>query len=988
MSLKGTFAIALGALALLGATLSASTASAAFGLRPGTVDATVFDEDGETFSQAGGHPATVGTTFKLNTMLSPVPDEAENGLQVSFESPLRNATVKAPAGFVGNPTATPRCTMAEFLSTDTLESSGGIRFPHCRASMQIGIAVTDLNYFDFTHKRWHSAIFNLVPKDGEPALFAFSVAGVPTFVVPSIRSEGDYGIDFNVVDIDRTLPVTGNEFTLWGVPTSPAHDMERVEEPELLNVCDGESGKDDQRKPPCPSDAPPKAFLTNPVDCTHGPYVLRNEVRAWGGQSDATEFVTHDNEGNPIGVTRCDRVPFEPQISSLLTTDSTETPTGLDFELTMPSAGLENPEGLAQSYIKDAVVTLPEGVTLNPSAGEGLGVCSKADFAREQFDTAPGAGCPNSSKIGNVDIESPLLEPGEEVDGALYIATPDDGTTTEAQAENPFDRLLALYLVAKVPERGVIVKVAGRVEPDPRTGQLETTFEDLPQLPFSSFKLHFREGGRAPLVSAPSCGQHITEAELFPRSDPANPVHLSAPTLITKGVGGGACPTGGLPPFRPSLRAGSVNNAAGSFTPFDVFLSRTDAEQEITHFSIKLPPGITGKLAGVPFCRNGAIALAKSREFPGGGREEQRSPSCPATSEIGRTLVGAGVGSVLTYVPGKVYLAGRYHGDPLSIVAVTAGVVGPFDIGTVVVREALEINPETGEVFIDATGSDPIPHIVDGVTTHIRDLRTYVDRPQFTLNPTDCKRTSTASTVLGSGLDFASAADDNPITVTSPFQAADCAALPFEPKLSLRLLGGTDRGSHPAFKATLKMHGIGEAAIRRAQVTLPHSEFLENAHIKTICTRVQFKAGAGNGASCPPGSVYGHARAVTPLLGEALEGPVFLRSSEHQLPDLVAALHTSGGIDFDLIGRVDSVKGGGIRNTFEAAPDAPVSSFTLTMQGGKKGLLVNSTDLCKGTHRAEVNFDAHNGKVQDTRPALRVACAGDERKRAKRRNAR
>jgi hypothetical protein len=407
----------------------------------------------------------------------------------------------------------------------------------------------------------------------------------------------------------------------------------------------------------------------------------------------------------------------------------------------------------------------------------------------------------------------------------------------------------------------------------------------------------------------------------------------------------------------------------------------------MTHFSIKLPPGLVGKLAGVPFCPDSAIAQAKARERIGGGKEEQARPSCPAASQIGRTLVGAGVGSVLTYVPGKVYLAGPNHGDPLSIVAITSGVVGPFDIGTVAVREALEINPETAEVFIDSTGSDPIPHIVDGVATHIRDLRTYVDLPQFTLNPTDCDRTSTASTVLGAGLDFVSEVDDNPITVATPFQVADCAALPFGPKLSLKLLGGTTRGSHPAFRARLKMHGIGEAAIERAQVTLPKSEFIENSHFDTICTRVQFNAGEGNGAQCPAGSIYGKAKAITPLLDEALEGPVFLRSSEHQLPDLVVALSTPDGIAFNLVGRVDSVKGGGIRNTFEAAPDAPVSEFVLTMQGGKKGLFVNSTNVCRGTHRAKLALDAHNGKSLDSRPALKASC-GKSRKRAKRPTAR
>jgi hypothetical protein len=246
------------------------------------------------------------------------------------------------------------------------------------------------------------------------------------------------------------------------------------------------------------------------------------------------------------------------------------------------------------------------------------------------------------------------------------------------------------------------------------------------------------------------------------------------------------------------------------------------------------------------------------------------------------------------------------------------------------------------------------------------------------LNPTDCTRTSTASTVLGSGLDFGSEADDRPVTVSTPFQAADCAALPFKPKLGLKLIGGTKRGSHPAFKATLNMNGIGEAGIARAEVTLPKSEFIENAHFNTICTKVQFKAGAGNGTSCPAGSVYGKAKAITPILGEPLTGPVFLRSSEHQLPDLVVALHNSQ-VDFDLVGHVDSVKGR-LRNTFEAAPDAPVSSFVLEMQGGKKGLFVNSANLCSSTHKAEANFDGQNGKSYDAKPVMRVRCGGKGKK--------
>jgi hypothetical protein len=984
------------ALVLLFGAIGPQGALASFGLEAGSVDSTSNNPEGHFFPQADGHPDTVTTKFTLNTILNPDHtgglSNDEFGLPIPDEAPLRNVTVHAPPGLIGNPTVTPRCSLAEFLGLVGLPSDQEGLVSTCSDATQVGIVYTWINIFSH-HARIASPLYNLIPQPGQPALFGFRVTFSPVIAVPSIR-ESDYGIDFNVPDIDQTVGVTQNEFTFWGNPASTAHDEERGNRwgENFGDSCsDGRSvtpqEKSEGKVLDCPSGAPERAFLTNPSDCAHGPFEVRTEVQSWPDNAaithtDSATVTTHDDFGNPVGVTRCDRVPFEPAIAAKPTSQLAEAPTGLDFQMDVPTAGLANPEGLSQSLLRKAVVTLPEGTTLNPSSGEGQAYCTLSQYAREKLHGDPAEGCPEASKLGSVRIDSPLLEQGEVAEGGVYLAQPND--PTRAGQENPFNSLLALYMVARLPDRGVIVKSAGKVDLDQSTGQVTTTFDELPPLPFSDFKLHFREGARAPLVTPPSCGEKTTVAKLYPYSDPTNPVEVTNAFSITNGNDGGACPKGGLPPFRPGLVAGSINNAAGRFSPFNVRLFRQDNEQEITHFSIKLPPGITGKLAGVPFCSNQAIALAKSRERIGGGKEEQLSPSCPAASAVGKTLVGAGVGSVLTYIPGKVYLAGPYHGAPLSIVAVTAGVVGPFDIGTVEVREALQINPETGEVFIDATGSDPIPHIVDGVTTHIRDLRSYVDRPNFTLNPTDCDRTQTASTVLGSGLNFASEADDNPITVATPYQAADCAALPFAPKLGLKLVGGTKRGAHPAFRARLRMHGIGEAAIERAQVTLPHSEFLENAHIKTICTRVQFKAGEGNGTACPPGSVYGHARAITPILGEALEGPVFLRSSEHQLPDLVAALHTAGGIDFDLVGRIDSVKGGGIRNTFEAAPDAPVSEFVLTMQGAKKGLLVNSTDLCKGTHKAEVSFVAHNGKRQDTRPALQAKCGAKAHKKHKR----
>ncbi len=921
------------------------------------------EEGGKPSIQAGAHPFQVINTIQFTAGEEP----AGRFGGVELPGLPRNLRFPLPMGLVGNATAMAQCSLNDFFSGKQSATRNG-----CTAETAIGAASVTLNGPSVQGiKHVVVPVFNLPPSLGEPARFGFTIYGNPIQIDTAVDPDDHYRILASVNNLTQLVSGLTSTVILWGTPGDPRHDSSRGW------ACTERGNNVESELGPCqrPANLLETAFLRQPVSCD-GPLDFDAAIEPW---NTPTGSLIAEASYQATGLHGCNQVPFSPSIAAAPTSKLAANPSGLDFRLEMPNSNLENPEGIAEGQPKKVEVTLPEGVTVNPSQGEGLVGCTPAGFAREKPNSQSGFGCPEASKIGTVSVSTPLLK--EEATGALYVASPHD---------NPFNSLLGLYLVAKVPERGIIVKLAGRVDPDPRTGQLTTTFDNLPQLPFSTFKLHFREGGRAPLVTPPTCGTYSTEARFVPwsASDPNNPlpgevVTRTASFTVERGVDGGACPSKGTPPFHPELLAGTLNNAAGHFSDFNLRLSRKDGEQEFTHFSIKLPPGITGKLAGVPYCPDAAIAQARSRTGIHGGQEELDNPSCPAASQIGRTLVGAGVGSLLTYVPGKLYLAGPYNGAPISMVAITSGVVGPFDVGTVVIRQAFRIDPETAEVFIDSTSSDPIPHIIQGIPVHARDIRAYVDRPEFTLNPTSCARTSTASTVLGSGLDFGSAIDDNPITVTSPFQAADCAALTFGPKLSLQLLGGTRRGAHPAFKATLKMHGFGEAAIKRAQVTLPHSEFLENAHIKTICTRVQFKAGQGNGTQCPAGSVYGYARATTPILSDPLTGPVFLRSSEHQLPDLVAALHSPTGIDFDLVGRIDSVKGGGIRNTFEAAPDAPVSTFSLTMQGGKKGLLVNSTDLCKGTHKADVSFDAHNGKQSDYRAALKAKC-GRSKKKSKR----
>ncbi|HET9199003.1 MAG TPA: hypothetical protein VFN92_12215 [Solirubrobacterales bacterium] len=954
---KATAALFLATLSLGILAGSSAANEGVFRITPGSLDQTFTHEDGSEDLQAGSHPFAVSNEFKFDS----VTDPTEPPTQITAgASPRRIHALEYP-GLIGNPFGVPQCSQAEFFDpTRTVV--------HCTDEAQVGIATVTVKGAFGGNEDITAPLYNLEPNTGVPAEFGFWALIVPVKLVAELRSDGDYGITVKSDNIDETLNTIAVEVTFWGVPGAASHEGQRggyfVGGSPAFCATDNGS----LVFPPCPYHGTPKAFLTTPVDCAHGPMETTVVAESWLGEGDSQSVLSHDDEGNPAGMEGCDRVPFEPTVQAMPTNGTAETATGLKFTLGIPDDGIRDPKSLAQSTMKKAVVTLPEGMTLNPSAGEGLGACTPADFKRETLEAQPGEGCPNESKIGTVRIDTPLLDlPAE---GSLYVASSDDPGTTAPGAENPFDSLLALYMVARVPERGIVVRAEGKVEPNSKTGQLVTTFDDLPPLPFSKFTLSFREGGRAPLATPAACGSYSIASRLTPYSamGPDDVATIEAPFEIASGVGGGACASGGKPPWKPGLRAGTLSNSAGTYSPFNLRFTRNDGEQEFTNFSIKLPPGVIGKLAGIPFCPDSAIEVARRKS----GTEELASPSCPAASEVGRTLVGAGVGTILTYVPGKLYLGGSYNGSALSIVAITAARVGPFDLGTVVIRQALKINPETAEVFVDPTGSDPIPHIIDGVVVHARDIRVYVDRPDFILNPTDCSRTSTVSTLLGSGLDFASAIDDEPYTVTSAFQAADCASLGFKPKLKLQLLGGTRRGDNPKLRATLKARP-GDANIGRAQVTLPHSEFLDNEHIKTICTRVQFAAGEVPGERCPAASVYGYARAFTPLLDRPIQGPVFLRSSSHPLPDLVAALHNDR-IDINLAGRIDSFGEGRIRTTFGGVPDAPVTKFVLTMQGGKKGLLINSENICKGTHRAIVALNGQNGKRYVKRPAIKPQC--------------
>ena len=924
----------LAAACLLVAAFGAAGAQADFGINNFGVAFT--NEDGTPATLAGTHPFAMTTTIGANVDSENVP-----------EGWLRDVFFEQIPGLVGDTTAyKPPCSTLEFLELDEEQIN------NCPLASTVGInAAATSKYEDEGVVKivWSTTpIFTLAPPPGVLLRLGFRAARVVNVIVDiGISDTPPYNPVASVRNTPQLVDIYANKTQLWGNPSDLAHDG-------LRGVCGSYTTElpleeiagfqFEDRGGSCPVAPVSKPLLTLPTDCSKS---LRSSFRAvsWGGRENSGSALTPPFEF-------CGALaPFSPSIGAAPTSRAAESPTGLDLSLDVADEGLTSVEegARSQSAIRRVALTLPEGMTANPSVAEGLEVCSEADLERETLAAAPGQGCPQASKLGTVEVESPLV--GEPIHGALFQATP-----YENLAE---DSLIAFYIVLKNPQLGIIVKQPAKVVADPRTGQLQGITEEIPQLPFSHFRLHFREGGRSPLVSPPVCGHHEVKAEITPWSG-GEPIETTSSFEIVSGPDEGPCPSGGQP-FEPGFAAGSANNAAGSYSPFSMRLTRRDGDQDLTRFDATLPKGMLARLAGVDKCPDAQIALAEAKT----GRAELASPSCPLNSRIGGVSAGAGVGSQLTYVRGDIYLAGPFGGAPLSVVAIVPAVAGPFDVGTVVVRQALVVDPVSGEVTADGARSQPLPHILAGIPLRVRDIQVHVDRSGFTINPTSCAQMATTAAIWGGGGNPFSALDDSPVSRSARFQAASCASLGFKPRLGLRLKGGTRRGAHPAFRAVLRPRQ-GDANTKRTIVRLPRSAFLEQAHIRTVCTRVQFAADA-----CPKGSVYGHVVAYTPLLDQPLRGPAYLRSSSHKLPDLVFDLH--GIVDIEASARIDSIHGG-IRASFASIPDAPLSKVIVNMQGGKKGLIVNSRNLCATKNRAAVRLDAHNGKRLKLNPVLQPRC--------------
>lgn len=627
----------------------------------------------------------------------------------------------------------------------------------------------------------------------------------------------------------------------------------------------------------------------------------------------------------------CGSLAYEPTLAVAPTTSAAASPSGLDLDLDAPDSGIASAGGQAAADTVGATLQLPPGLTLDPPAASGLQSCTPAQLAAELPEPDPETGCPEASEVGTATVATPLFE--KPVGGLLYVAEPDRPATARPGAENPSDGLFALYLVLRDAERGVLLSLPIQVDADPATGRLTAGFTQLPELPLSHLSLRFNSGPHAPLSTPPGCAEHAISYSLQPSS--GDPPLTGSETFATDSDCGSR--------FEPSLSAGTVTNSAGSSAPFVLDLRHPATGPNLSSLRLTLPPGLAADFNAASTCPDSAAALA----------------ACPTSSRLGYVRIALGAGADPLWVPAgaepdsDVYLAGPYRDAPYSLLVSVPAAAGPFDLGQVVLRAPVRIDPDTAQASVELGG---LPQILKGVPLHYRAIRLVLDRPGLIRNPTSCEPMRIELTATAATGATESAGDR--------FQAADCAALAFHPRLSLRLSGGIGRNGHPAIEIVLKPRGP-EANLERASLALPAGELVDARRIPPQCPRELPAEG------CPAISRLGSATLRSPLLPQPLRGPIFLRAPSRRYPTLVAPLD-AGQLRVLLHGRIVSAPGGRLRVLFTGLPDIPVSKATFTVDGGRRGIVVNSENLCGRQPRAAALLRAQNGKERRSRPLVRL----------------
>ncbi len=910
--------------------LTASEAAAPFGIEPGSFEITPENEGGTADTQAGSHPFQLTTAFTFS-------NTGEEGAGQVAQP--RNLHFLLPAGLVGNAQLLPRCSIAEF--------DAGVA-SQCPTDTAVGVAVEAFSISIGSGVKYVPApVFNLQPGPGEPARFGFRLNNLPVYLTTGVRVGGNYGVTVNVDNIPELAAFSSSLVTFWGEPNSPVHDRQRGNE-----CLAGESSC-----PPSP-ELTQVPFLTMPDACgVQNQFQGIMEDDAWT----LPAYLSSESAFMEL-LDGCNQVPFSPEVEVAPDVQSASSASGLTAHVKLPQKISEAPGAIGEDTIRDTTVALPAGVQLNPADAEGLSSCSESEIGylnetgskgeQEFSGTLPkgwqegeGGFCPKSSKIGEVSIVTPLLS--EPVKGYVYLATP--APNGEA-GQNPFDTLLAMYIVAENEAAGVAVKLPGKVALCQAAGetiegivcgaqgQLISTFDDTPQLPFSDLELHFFGGSDSPLSTPAHCGTYTTQAVFTPWSTLPGGTSSSAPVRatsgfeITSGPYGSACP--GSLPFSPSLTAEDLNVQAGGFSPFSMTMSREDGQQNLQAISLKMPPGLSGILNGVELC----------------GEAQADAGTCGPNSQVGETTVSVGVGNEpYTVTGGKVYLTGPYEGAPFGLSIVNPANAGPFHLGNVIVRAKIEVNPTTAALTVTSDNSGPykIPQFIDGIPLQIKHINVTVGGDgKFTFNPTSCEHMAIEGSL--SSTEGASKA------LSVPFQATNCASLKFTPKFAVSTSGKTSKANGASLTAKLSEPGEpqgSQANIAKVKVELPKQLPSRLTTLQKACTNAQFES---NPAGCPAESKIGYAIVHTPLLPVPLTGPaIFVSHGGEAFPSLTMVLQ-GYGVTVELVGTTFISKAGVTSTTFKTVPDVPFSTFELTLPQGPYSALTANGNLCARTKTVTV----------------------------------
>jgi hypothetical protein len=861
--------------------------------------------------KAGGHP-DLGMSFSLGSPGSP-------------ES-AQNVIVHAPEGIFGNPNAITQCNSVDFA------------LEQCPPASQAGFITIHANYEHEASKLLGTApIFDLQSSAEETALFAFIVPklNIPVSIPVTVRTSADYGLDFSVAQLTQSAPLASADIELWGYPADPSHDAQRFPKgsPGSPAGCAGGADTSCITKP-VPAQIGVRPLINNPTDCTGETLTATLEVQTYQDPEHPTTAQASYPE-----VEDCFNMIFKPVLYVNPTTSEADAPSGLDLKMVAPQ-----PLGRATtpSPIHSATLVLPPGFTINPDAADGQSSCSDT---QANFQSSGPAECPDNAKIGTFSIGSPSLD--GRLEGSIYIGEP----TGEDQYR--------IFLVAD--GFGIHAKYLGIFRPDPVSGQVTAYIKDLPQAPFEDFELHLFASDRGLMATPTKCDIYETDANFLPWNSDLADVTSRQLFDIEEAPHGAPCP-GPTRPFKPRLIAGNSDPGAGGFSSFALQLDREDGDQFLGALNFTMPPGFTGSLRGIEYCPEASIAAAAQTP----GRTELALPSCPESSLIGTTDVAAGPGSHPFHAAGRIYMAGPFKGAPLSIVAITPALAGPYDYGTQVVRVAIHVDPLDAHV---TALSDAVPTIIGGVPLRLRMIRVNLNRSKFIINPTNCDPMAVHSEGVG---DEGTAAGFD-----SYFHAVNCFALGFRPKITITKAGrgSSNRGGNPSLQFDLRTRS-GDANVKSLSVTLPNAFEIDQEHLGNICTEKELAA-----TQCAGRQKIGDATTTTPLLDQPLSGPVYAVSGSGGLPRLAFIL--DGQVNLLPRAETKTGKQQRLRTTVPIVPDAPIGDFHLTILGGGHGYLSNTRNLCVHVPVVSVAYEAQNGKTYSQRVKVKIRCGGKAGRKAR-----